>query len=791
MIRLFDINLDLINIKHHEKIEIRKDDTDTNTLNVTVTNRNKPFNLAGWRIVFESLLADGTYIRDKGDFNNIKVLDAAKGKFSYTFIKEALSAHGNVVKSYFAFEKDDPSLQSKVDRVTTKDFRYKVISDALTCASGVKEHYLTELEKLIKEIEEAAEEIDVEEIMKRIKEIEEAIGKVDFVKRNGDTMTGDLNFDSTKTLKRITSYDGAKALFSLSFANSGMFFAEDRQNQNFNVFVYDPAKKEFNVNANSNLLKKTEIYKDWVGTDGRPKTTANGTDLDTLLNGGIYQVFDAKNAPVTGWLFVEVKVHTSDYVTQTVTTFTTKEPMKWERNKTGGNWNPWAEGGGGNLKKIAPDPMTHLNNAKVLTRVPTKQNISGVDMWLQGVNVNDNKEEVYVAYVDGNGTKLRVEIFDFKSNSKGQRTFTTPQNSYTESLPYWYNSSNQLHFLIRLTSDSKYHVLNFDAGTTAGPFQLQGRRTIAVQDGDRMITVKENPQGTDITGMYIYDWLSVKNGQPKLLGEKNFETTSNKPEKTQGVAQLGGYTFLCQGEWKGHPHLTAINNTGKIQNVFRYSKRSLAEIINAKYPGAIPSNQMDTWEYESEGGCTYQGRLVTTQVAPDWGYLFVHNWADGTPIVCEPDSTQAKLSGEGGGGGVPTSMWYYRSDFNYNPGNNVVKHDREPKWTQGKVPVTYDGTYYKTTADGMYDMDVFLSTLCKGAAAEHTIAIDFIRDSDNSVVLTTELDSFANGYENRYARLYGKMTWWFEKDTRFRIMYKNNDNAASTHYETRVTIKMV
>ncbi|MEW9578144.1 BppU family phage baseplate upper protein [Bacillus toyonensis] len=791
MTRLFNLNLDIIYSYSflQEPLEVRKDDRDTTTVEVTATNKGKPFNLKGWKIVYECRLANGSFVRDDGSkFNNIKVIDEAKGIFRYTFINEAISAVGKVTKAYFSFEKADSSLQNPIDRVTTRDFKYKVISDAISGSSGVAAHYVSELEKIIEEMKKASDAMDLDAILKKIKEIQDQIGKVDFVKRGGDTMTGDLNFDATQSLKRITSYDGAKALFSLSFAKNGMFFAEDRQNQNFNVFVYDPAKQEFVLNANTNLLKKTEIYKDWIRADGRPNRLADETDLNTVIKPGIHDVRNPKNSPVGDWVFLEVIQQTDQFVLQRLTSFiSTQRNRMWTRTCINGVWDDWEEKG--SLEKVAADPMTHLNSAKILTRIPTKQNISGVDMWLQGVNVNDSKNEVYASYIDGNGTKLRVEIFDFNAKSLGQRTFTTPSNSYTESLPYWYNQYNQLNFIIRLHGDSRYSILNFDNGTTSGPHQLQGRRTIAARDGNRMITLKENEQTGAITGMYVYDWDSVINGKPQLLAEKNFETTSNKPEKTQGAVQNKGYTFLCQGEWKGHPHLTVIDNTGKIQNVFRYSKRSLAEIINKKYPNGIPANQMDTWEYESEGGCTYKGRLVTTQVASDWAYLFVHNSADGTPIEVEPDGTQVASSGSSSGG-LPTIVWFNRNSFNYPNGtNNIIKHDIVHRWTQGKPPVTYDGTYYKTTEDGMYDIDVFLSLLCKGADSEHTIAVDFMRDSDNSVVMTQELDSFANGYENRYARLYGKTTWYFEKDTRFKIMYKNNDGSPSEHYETRVTIR--
>ncbi|EJR68649.1 hypothetical protein IIO_00177 [Bacillus cereus VD115] len=789
MTRLFNLNLDVIYSYSflQEPIEVRKDDRDTTTVEVTVTNKGKPFNLKGWKIVYECRVANGSFVRDDGSkFSNIKVIDEAKGIFRYTFINEAIRTVGKVTKAYFSFEKSDNSLQNPIDRVTTRDFKYKVISDAISGSSGVAAHYVSELEKIIEEMKKASAEMDLDAILMKIKEIQDQIGKVDFVKRGGDTMTGHFAMDVSNGEKVIRAMHSAgKFGAGMTFRSNGIGLYD--WGNNSNILQWDSDTKTLtlaNGVSNTNILKKTDVYLDWIRADGCPNRLVDETDLNNVTKAGIYDVRNPKNSPVGDWAFLEVIQQTDQYVLQRLTSFVSTQRNKmWTRTSSNGVWDDWEEKGG--LEKVAADPMTHLNSAKILTRIPTKQSVSGRELWLQCTNVNDEKQEIYTNYQDDGGVS-RIEIFGFDGKSKGAKQFSINPNSYTESLPYFYQGS-YLMFIVRTTSDSKYNIFNWTKGTLSAAYQLQGRQTIAVRDGNRMITVKENQQTGAIIGMYIYDWDSVTKGAPKLIGEKDFETTSNTPEKTQGVVQNKGYTFLCQGKWKGHPHMTVISNTGRIQNVFRYSKRSLAEIINKQYPNAIAASQMDTWEYESEGGCTYKGKLVTTQVAPDWAYLFIHNSADGTPIEIESDSTQVASSGSSIGG-LPTAFWFNRSSFNYGIGNNVVKHDKDPRWTQGKVPVTYDGTYYKTTEDGMYDIDVFFSALCKGAAAEHTIAVDFMRDSDNSVSSTFELASFANGYENRYARLYGKLTWFIEKDTRFKIMYKNNDNASSEHYETRVTI---
>ncbi|MBE5106485.1 BppU family phage baseplate upper protein [Bacillus thuringiensis] len=784
MTRLFNLNLDLIYSYSflQEPIEIRKDDRDTTTVEVTVTNKGKPFNLKGWKIVYECRLSNGSYVRDDGSkFRNIKVIDEAKGVFRYTFINEAISTVGKVTVAYFALEKADSTLQNPIDRVTTRDFKYKVISDAISGSSAAA-HYVSELEKIIEEMKKASEEIDLDAILKKIKEIQDQIGKVDFVKRGGDTMTGNL------TVPRLYAGNAERQ------ANVGVgtddVYLSNTVSKKYLQLKDDGTLSYSNIPvALSNVAQMKKITNDngtqTISVSDPTKNileeiVAKGAGMNTIYcvsgaqgntpNNKSWRGISYLNSPTFGFVIA------FDYQSKVFSNY-----------YDNGNWKGWVEHTGASKVDFdsMTDPATYLNSVKVLTRIPTKQVINSKNMWLQGVNVNAGKSEVYAAYVDDNGTTLRVEIFDFNAKSKGQRTFATSQNSYTESLPYWYNASNQLHFLVRLTNDSKYHVLNFDAGTTTGPFQLQGRRTIAVQDGNRMITVKESSNGA-ITGMYIYDWLSVKNGQPKLLGEKNFETTSSKPEKTQGVAQLGGYTFLCQGEYLGHPHLTVIDNTGKIQNVFRYAKWSLANIINAKYPNAIPADKKDTWDYESEGGCVYNGKLVTTQVTSDWAYLFVHNSADGTPIACEPDSTQSASTGNS----TEVSAFFVRTlGAQVNVGDWVLDVGTTPKFQQGGDIVEIKGGIWYFKKSGMYNVSAFTSIKGADQAAEHILKVQLIERTTTNVADTIELDGKANGYTNKWTRLSGQMDWYFNEGDKIKVVYHNGDAGGVESYENRITFK--
>lgn len=106
------------------------------------------------------------------------------------------------------------------------------------------------------------------------------------VKKTGDTMTGDLNFDVSSVLKRVSAYDGSTKASSLAMTKTGSVFLEDGLRSNFNPWVYDSATQTFTVNANFKTAK-----------DGRADLvlTADGENF----NGNIGPIADRKGNTVT------------------------------------------------------------------------------------------------------------------------------------------------------------------------------------------------------------------------------------------------------------------------------------------------------------------------------------------------------------------------------------------------------------------------------------------------------------------------------------------------------------
>lgn len=256
-------------------------------------------------------------------------------------------------------------------------------------------------------------------------------------KKTGDTFTGDLKLFVGDSMKRISSADSKKDLISFAFGSNGSMWMEDRQNNNFNVFHYDNTNKRFNLNADSNLMKKSNdtftgltrfdnnaqlmmaqpdnntgasarglhfidkptdigtnrggfgrfkgandgeeylyagfginpwdsnsgliirptgnmtmkgkevfhsgnMYKSWIASNGRPHSKPEGTDLNTLIESGLYQVHKGKNSPFEmGWTFVQVLSHTEQYIVQMAYRFGTDQMEQYMRVCQVGKWNPW------------------------------------------------------------------------------------------------------------------------------------------------------------------------------------------------------------------------------------------------------------------------------------------------------------------------------------------------------------------------------------------------------------------------------------------------------------------
>ncbi|WP_180228943.1 BppU family phage baseplate upper protein [Bacillus toyonensis] len=124
----------------------RVGDKVSNVADVYLIDGGTPYNLTGSKAFFECVKPDNTVVRDD---NGVKMIDTAKGHFEYTFMAETFGAVGKAKQAFFSIEKD------KTVRATTQDFVLITLPDATTNRVP-SESYISDLEKLIKELNEMA-----------------------------------------------------------------------------------------------------------------------------------------------------------------------------------------------------------------------------------------------------------------------------------------------------------------------------------------------------------------------------------------------------------------------------------------------------------------------------------------------------------------------------------------------------------------------------------------------------------------------------------------------------------
>lgn len=262
---------------------------------------------------------------------------------------------------------------------------------------------------------------------------------------------------------------------------------------------------------------------------------------------------------------------------------------------------------------VAADPLAYLNSIDVLCSWQTRD--PGTVTFPQGMNINEEAGEIYVANQDS-GTLLRIDVRNLDGTLKHSKSVQITTGAYTESLPYWYNTTGDLCFIIRTgagnnpaTGHYTYNTYNYTKGTLSPQIPIQGGIRADV-DGDYMIT--SDMWTTTISKVWVYDWASVKNGTPRLVNTINLAVTGETVAKNQGLVLNGGYIFLLQGAADTSPTITVYNLAGQLVNIYGVRGEDFANALNQCLPGAITNPQ--SFAYENEGGCKYQGKLATLEV---------------------------------------------------------------------------------------------------------------------------------------------------------------------------------
>ncbi|HDR7275053.1 TPA: BppU family phage baseplate upper protein [Bacillus paranthracis] len=377
---------------------VRLGDKGQTIISARISNGTPDLDLTGWAMGFEATVGD-KLIRDE---NQSRFRLVGKNTVEYKCSDEVHSFIGTVNVAYFTLKKDGTT-------VTTQNFSIHSLQNAETGTDGLKEHYVSVIDDLVKandSVLEKAEEIkgliDKNQVVRKSGDI--MSGNLEFdrtkgvlfkngdgisvmsltadnlnrfvgfsdaanenvfvydpstkffdlrsgtnlLKKTGDTMTGDINMDTTANSKMITGYRDGKATSALYFVNDNVSI-EDRI-RGKSVWQYDSPSETFTLyTPNTNLLKETDVYAKFVHPEGKTYII-DGQDLNAVSDPGQYSGQNMLNTPSGAsasatFYYVEVMKHnTTGYVKQVATTLATTTPQIYFRTKNSGtNWGAWQQ----------------------------------------------------------------------------------------------------------------------------------------------------------------------------------------------------------------------------------------------------------------------------------------------------------------------------------------------------------------------------------------------------------------------------------------------------------------
>ncbi|MCI4056919.1 phage baseplate upper protein [Bacillus cereus] len=206
---------------------IRSRQNDKNGLKITVNVREKGqlVDLTGYAVKYEAINQVGLFVRD-----DAQIVDAKSGVFSYTLSSQAVSISDDWT-AYFVMEKS-------TERMSTPDIRITLRRDVKE--GNIKiENYISEFDKLKKQIDA----------------LQQAVDKMDVVKRSGGIMTGYLTMRPTPGSNIGVGFNSEDKVLDIGLvgASDGQFYLKDWKNNK--VLLDKSPTGVFNVFAD-NLLKK-------------------------------------------------------------------------------------------------------------------------------------------------------------------------------------------------------------------------------------------------------------------------------------------------------------------------------------------------------------------------------------------------------------------------------------------------------------------------------------------------------------------------------------------------------
>ncbi|WP_428846017.1 BppU family phage baseplate upper protein [Bacillus paramycoides] len=185
-------------------------------------------------------------------FQDVQNVNQMQGKYYVVLSTQTLIAYGNVIAQLrFTFP------NNKV--IETCKFAFTVDESIMSDDAMKSTNEFPVIQKAI-EAGKKLEGVDIDGIIAAGAKAEGALPKT------GGTMTGDLRIEQGK-VHRFLNVGNTATVASLGVNGTGRLYGWSDVAR-AGIFEYDPSTKIFNMQADSNLLKKTEIYSNFAQPSG-------------------------------------------------------------------------------------------------------------------------------------------------------------------------------------------------------------------------------------------------------------------------------------------------------------------------------------------------------------------------------------------------------------------------------------------------------------------------------------------------------------------------------------------
>lgn len=309
-------------------------------------------------------------------FQDVQNVNQMQGKYYVVLSTQTLIAYGNVVAQLrLTFP------NNKV--IETCKFVFAVDESIMSDTALESTNEFPVIQKAI-EAGKKLEGVDIDGIIAAGAKADAALPKT------GGTMTGNLlmNNPSGNISQRFSA--GATPIqVGWEALTDGKFRMFDWKNSRI-LLNYDPVADMLDISRNTNVVKKAEIYSDYLQPSGNTKVLSAATDLNTVQATGCYAGSAFVNAPegLTSYMYIEVLRYSDvKYVKQVATLLTGGSvPRVFVRRMNNNAWESWVE-------SINSSGGTMSGNLNLDRKASETRDITyrkdGVDQLFLGVNNSD------------------------------------------------------------------------------------------------------------------------------------------------------------------------------------------------------------------------------------------------------------------------------------------------------------------------------------------------------------------------------------------------------------------